>query len=119
MNVNDKDLSDQLALIAWEIESDIENCERVKDHAKRLAKVMKERDDFYFEILQKKIEHERKLRELNRERKEESDRRLLFIILYFVLRMMKHDAEFYAAQHDDYFEELKSGIPTLPDYNGF
>ena len=118
MTDDEKILNDQLALIAFDIESNIEHWEIVKDYAERLAKLMKERDDYYFEILKEKIEHERKLRKINQERKEKSDWRLLFIILYFILKMQEADAEEYAGKHDADFEELRNGAPAII-YNGY
>jgi hypothetical protein len=113
-----KKLEDELAYVCWEIENDLKNAAFVKEKCAILAELRKERNaEIYWEEVRKRCACELELREKGRKEDEDEERRLLFVIMYFVLNM-KDKAHGYLHEPNEFFYGMRSGYEAKT-YNGF
>lgn len=113
-----KKLEDELAYVCWEIENDPKNAALVKEKCAILAELRNERNaEIYWEEVQELCARELVLRERGRKEEEDKDRRLLFVIMYFVLNM-KDEARSYLHEPDEFFYAMQYGYISKI-YNGY
>lgn len=105
-----KDIEEELAHLAFLIESDPSNTSLIKSVARHIARLRQMNELEIEGQLRKRIFLEMKQREKNVERKKDEELRLLFTILFLVANMNRVRALEFADRDDSYYQARHSSV---------